>query len=42
MHHHSLEVDARDLVVYNEELAQKVHDKPGEMVPLVSHGCYKD
>lgn len=34
--HHTLEVDLRDLVAWNEELAQKVQDKPGEMIPLVS------
>ncbi|RSH81781.1 minichromosome maintenance protein 5 [Apiotrichum porosum] len=35
LHHHTLEVDLRDLVVYNEELAQKVDDQPGEMIPLL-------
>jgi len=36
LHHHSLEVDLRDLGVWNEELGQKVQEQPGEMVPLVS------
>lgn len=36
MHHHTLEVDLNDLIVWNEDLAQKVHDQPGELVPLVS------
>lgn len=36
MHHHMLEVDLNDLIVWNEDLAQKVHDQPGELVPLVS------
>lgn len=36
MHHHSLEVDLDDLLTYNGELGQRVHEKPGEMVPLVS------
>ena len=35
LHHHSLEVDLRDLGVWNEELGQKVQEQPGEMVPLV-------
>ena len=36
MHHHSLEVDLRDLGAWNEELGQKVQERPGEVVPLVS------
>lgn len=36
MHNHSLEVDLDDLLTYNGELGQRVHEKPGEMVPLVS------
>lgn len=36
MHHHTLEVDLKDLIVWNDELAQKVQEQPGEMVPLVS------
>ncbi|KAL7424263.1 minichromosome maintenance protein 5 [Cryptotrichosporon argae] len=35
MHHHTLEVDLRDLVAYNDELGQKVHEQPGEMVPML-------
>ena len=35
MHHHTLEVDLRDLGVWNEELGQKVQEQPGETVPLV-------
>lgn len=35
LHHHSLEVDLRDLGVWNEELGQKVQEQPGDMVPLV-------
>ena len=38
MHHHSLEVDLRDLGAWNEELGQKVQEQPGEVVPLVSAG----
>jgi DNA replication licensing factor MCM5 len=33
----SLEVDLKDLIVWNDELAQKLQEQPGEMVPLVSH-----
>lgn len=36
LHHHSLDVDLRDLVVWNEELAQKVQETPGDTIPLVS------
>jgi DNA replication licensing factor MCM5 len=36
MNHHTLEVDLKDLIVWNDELAQKVQEQPGEMVPLVS------
>lgn len=36
LNHHSIDVDLRDLVVYNDELAQKVQEQPGEMIPLVS------
>lgn len=36
MHHHTLEVDLKDLIVWNGELAQRVQEQPGEMVPLVS------
>ncbi|ADV19321.1 minichromosome maintenance protein 5 (cell division control protein 46) [Cryptococcus gattii Ru294] len=39
--HHTLEVDLRDLVVWNEELAQKVQDKPGEMIPLLEAALLK-
>jgi hypothetical protein len=35
LHHHSLDVDLRDLVMWNEELAQKVQEMPGDMIPLV-------
>lgn len=35
MNHHTLEVDLKDLIVWNDELAQKVQEQPGEMVPLV-------
>ncbi|KAI9637977.1 MCM2/3/5 family-domain-containing protein [Dioszegia hungarica] len=35
LHHHTLDVDLRDLVVWNEELAQKVQEMPGDMIPLV-------
>jgi DNA replication licensing factor MCM5 len=38
LHHHTLDVDLRDLGVWNEELGQKVQEQPGEMVPLVSFG----
>jgi DNA replication licensing factor MCM5 len=37
MQHHSLEVDLDDLAMYTAELAQKVHLRPGEMVPLVRY-----
>ncbi|WVQ78482.1 hypothetical protein IAT38_000568 [Cryptococcus sp. DSM 104549] len=33
--HHTLEVDLRDLVAWSEELAQKVQEQPGEMIPLL-------
>ncbi|ODN83451.1 hypothetical protein L202_01589 [Cryptococcus amylolentus CBS 6039] len=33
--HHTLEVDLRDLVAWNEEMAQKVQEQPGEMIPLL-------
>jgi DNA replication licensing factor MCM5 len=36
MNHHTLEVDLKDLIAWNDELAQKVQEHPGEMVPLVS------
>ena len=36
LHHHTLDVDLRDLAVWNEELGQKVQETPGEMIPLVS------
>jgi hypothetical protein len=36
MNHHTLEVDLKDLIAWNDELAQKVQEQPGEMVPLVS------
>lgn len=36
MHHHTLEVDLRDLAVWNEDLAQKVQETPGDAIPLVS------
>ncbi|KAL0254216.1 hypothetical protein I308_101597 [Cryptococcus tetragattii IND107] len=39
--HHTLEVDLRDLVVWNEELAQKVQEKPGEMIPLLEAALLK-
>lgn len=39
MHHHTLEVDLKDLIVWNDELAQKVQEQPGEMVPLV-RSCF--
>ncbi|OWZ34947.1 minichromosome maintenance protein 5 (cell division control protein 46) [Cryptococcus neoformans AD2-60a] len=39
--HHTLEVDLRDLVAWNEELAQKVQDKPGEMIPLLEAALLK-
>ncbi|OXG91458.1 minichromosome maintenance protein 5 (cell division control protein 46) [Cryptococcus neoformans A2-102-5] len=39
--HHTLEVDLRDLVAWNEELAQKVQDKPGEMTPLLEAALLK-
>ncbi|RSH93859.1 minichromosome maintenance protein 5 [Saitozyma podzolica] len=35
LHHHTLDVDLRDLVVWNEELAQKVQATPGDMIPLL-------
>ena len=37
LHHHTLDVDLRDLAVWNEELGQKVQETPGDMIPLVSH-----
>jgi len=36
LHHHTLDVDLKDLVAWNDELAQKVQEQPGEMTPLVS------
>ena len=39
MNHHTLEVDLKDLIAWNDELAQKVQEQPGEMVPLVSQGA---
>ncbi|AAW41973.1 ATP dependent DNA helicase, putative [Cryptococcus deneoformans JEC21] len=39
--HHTLEVDLRDLVAWNEELAQKVQEKPGEMIPLLEAALLK-
>ncbi|KAL1410983.1 minichromosome maintenance protein 5 [Vanrija albida] len=35
LHHHTLEVDLNDLNLFDAELAQKVRDKPGEMLPLL-------
>ena len=35
MHHHTLEVDLRDLGMWNDELAQKVQTNPGDMIPLL-------
>jgi DNA replication licensing factor MCM5 len=35
LHHHTLDIDLRDLVIWNEELAQKVQENPGDMIPLV-------
>ena len=37
LNHHTLDVDLRDLAVWNEELGHKVQETPGEMIPLV--GC---
>jgi hypothetical protein len=42
LHHHTLDVDLRDLVVYNDELGQKVQEQPGEMIPLVSWVVMKE
>ena len=39
LHHHSLDVDLRDVGVWNEELGQKVQEQPGDMVSLVSGIC---
>ena len=38
LHHHTLDVDLRDLVAWNDELAQKVQEQPGDMIPLVRYG----
>ncbi|RXK36873.1 minichromosome maintenance protein 5 (cell division control protein 46) [Tremella mesenterica] len=35
LHHHTLEVDLRDLHMWNDELAQKVQVNPGDMIPLL-------
>lgn len=35
MHHHTLEVDLKDVIVWNETLGQRVQSTPGEMLPLV-------
>ncbi|ORY29998.1 MCM2/3/5 family-domain-containing protein [Naematelia encephala] len=35
LHHHTLDVDLKDLVAWNEELAQKVQEQPGDMIPLL-------
>lgn len=32
---HTLEIDLRDLLLYNEELGQTVQERPGEVVPLL-------
>jgi hypothetical protein len=32
---HTLEVDLADVNLYNELLAQKIQERPGEVVPLV-------
>lgn len=37
LHHHTLEVDLRDMVLANPELAQRVQSTPGEMIPLVRY-----
>nr|ODN87819.1 minichromosome maintenance protein 5 (cell division control protein 46) [Cryptococcus depauperatus CBS 7841] len=39
--HHTLEVDWRDLMAWNEELAQKMQEQPGEMVPLLEAALLK-
>ncbi|CED82217.1 mcm-domain-containing protein [Phaffia rhodozyma] len=36
-----VEIDLRDLVVYNEELAQMVQEKPGDMLPLLESAILK-
>ncbi|WWD16187.1 hypothetical protein CI109_100612 [Kwoniella shandongensis] len=35
LHHHTLEVRMEDMIAWNEELAQKIHEQPGEMIPLL-------
>ncbi|KAK4689763.1 DNA replication licensing factor MCM5, partial [Tremellales sp. Uapishka_1] len=35
LHHHTLDVDLKDLVAYNEELAQRIQERPGDMIPLL-------
>lgn len=35
MHHHTLDVDLRDLAMFNEELAQNVQARPADMIPWV-------
>lgn len=32
---HVVEIDLRDLIVYNEDLAQSIQEKPGDFVPMV-------
>ncbi|WWD01094.1 hypothetical protein V866_008032 [Kwoniella sp. B9012] len=35
LHHHTLEVDLNDMIAWNNELAQKIQQNPGEMIPLL-------
>lgn len=42
MHHHSLDIDLQHMTVYSAEMAQKVHEQPGEMVPLVRSITYTE
>lgn len=38
---HVVEIDLRDLNVYNEELSQLLQEKPGEMLPLLESALLK-